>query len=199
LLTHADSERILCGLVRSFFSGVTFDVDEAAAAARRERTLPPEPKSASSADDAADEDDESDDEGSASGPAGKRKRRRRRGRSETSSGSSAAAPLAVEDSPAPVASDDALTDGLLEDAPPVLEDMTTLYFNVGKRDGLEPRDLATLLVDTCGLGAEDIGRVRVKDRHTFVGVPTERADAVISSLQGQSIKNRALQVERARS
>jgi hypothetical protein len=40
--------------------------------------------------------------------------------------------------------------------------------------------------------------VRVKERHTFVGVPTERVDFVISSLAGHTIKNRALHVERAR-
>ena len=204
LLTHPDSERILCGLVRSFFSGVTFDVDEAAAAARRERTITPSLKSTSPGA-AGDEptEDGGEDEGPANARSGKRKRRRRRnGRAETAtSGAGSAAAeesSAAEESPAPEDEEPAL-EAVLDEPPPVPEDMTTLYFNVGKRDGLEPRDLATLLVNTCGLGAEDIGRVRVKDRHTFVGVPTERADAVISSLQGQSIKNRALQVERARS
>jgi len=202
LLTHPDSERILCGLVRSFFSGVTFDVDEAAAAARRERTVAPTMKSTSPGA-AGDEptEDGGEDEGAASAPSGKRKRRRRRnGRAETAGAGPTAAEesSAVEESPPPEDEEPPL-EAVLDEPPPVPEDMTTLYFNVGKRDGLEPRDLATLLVNTCGLGAEDIGRVRVKDRHTFVGVPTERADAVISSLQGQSIKNRALQVERARS
>src|SRR5690348_18115377 len=37
LLTHPDAERLLSGLVRSFFEGTTGDVDELAAAARRER------------------------------------------------------------------------------------------------------------------------------------------------------------------
>jgi ATP-dependent RNA helicase DeaD len=198
LLTHPDSERILSGLVRSFFSGVTFDVDEAAAAARRERTITPVPKAAG-ADEAFDEEGEED--APSAGAPGKRKRRRRKGRSDGSAGEPAnltVTSAAADDAPPHMEDDEPISEGLLDEPPPVLEDMTTLYFNVGKRDGLEPRDLATLLVNTCGLGAEDIGRVRVKDRHTFVGVPTERADAVISSLQGQSIKNRALQVERAR-
>ncbi len=202
LLTHPDAERILCGLVRSFFSGVTFDVDEAAAAARRERAPTPVPKDASVAADDHGE-DEGDDEGTAGAASGKRKRRRRRGgRAEASA--SPAGPVtadagAVAEEPPPPADEEPVSEALLDEPPPMPDDMTTLYFNVGKRDGLEPRDLASLLVNTCGLGAEDIGRVRVKDRHTFVGVPTEHADAVISSLTGQSIKNRALQVERARS
>jgi ATP-dependent RNA helicase DeaD len=196
LLTHADMERVLCGLVRSFFAGMSGDVDEAAAAARRERTLPPAaPETTSDAEES--EEVEVEVEAAAEGSS-KRKRKRRRGRGEGSALEVAVAPALGEESPAEALEAVAEDEALAEPAPPALEDMTTLYFNVGKRDGLEPRDLASLLVSTCGLEAEDIGRVRVKDRHTFVGVPTERADFVISSLQGQSIKNRALQVERAR-
>jgi hypothetical protein len=44
--------------------------------------------------------------------------------------------------------------------------------------------LTSLLSNSCELSGDDIGRVRVKERHTFVGVPTERVDFVISSLQG---------------
>jgi len=77
--------------------------------------------------------------------------------------------------------------------------MVTLYFNVGKRDGLEAKDLAELLTSACELGNEDIGRVRVKERHTFVGVPTERADSIIAVLEGQLVRSRALHVERAKS
>src|SRR5690606_10597255 len=86
----------------------------------------------------------------------------------------------------------------IPEARPELPDMTTLYLNVGKRDGLEANDLTALLASACELGSDDIGRVRVKDRHPFVGVPTERVDFVISSLAGHTIKNRALHVERAR-
>jgi ATP-dependent RNA helicase DeaD len=192
LLTHADAERVLCGLVRSFFAGMSGNVDDAAAAARRERTVVTEAPAHPSEESA--EPEESTTNGGDAG--GRRKKKRRRGRSE---GSAEPAPveLAEEVSSSPETEEPSSEPP--EDAPPpALEDMTTLYFNVGKRDGLEPRDLASLLVGSCGLGAEDIGRVRVKDRHTFVGVPTDRADFVISSLQGQSIKNRALQVERAR-
>ena len=33
------------------------------------------------------------------------------------------------------------------------------------------------------LAMNDIGRVRVKERHTFVGVPSERADSIITALE----------------
>jgi ATP-dependent RNA helicase DeaD len=211
LLTHPDAERLLAGLVRSFFAGQAGDVDELAAAARRDRppavVLTPAAASEPEDEDATDA-AEADGEPGAAG--GKRKRRRRRGgRGEAvnpAAAEAAAILAAAQPVPQPASSveaaprepsDEPPLDALAE-APPSLEDMTVLYFNVGRRDGLEPMDLANLLSSSCGLGADDIGRVRVKERHTFVGVPTERVEFVISSLQGHTIKNRQLQVERAR-
>jgi ATP-dependent RNA helicase DeaD len=211
LLTHADAERVLTGLVRSFFSSVTSygavdprasDLDEVAAAARRERSeYPPAPRARPQHEAPLEADEDSDtlveaggedpDAGEAAQGEGKRRRRRRRGRGE--------APLqaaeAVRPEPDPEPEPEP---GLPEEAPPELENMVTLYFNVGKRDGLEAKDLAALLTTNSDLGQDDIGRVRVKERHTFVGVPTERADAIISALEGQLVRNRALHVERAR-
>ncbi|HEY6877517.1 MAG TPA: DEAD/DEAH box helicase [Polyangiales bacterium] len=210
LLTHADAERVLAGLVRSFFSSVlgygspgegarSSDLDEAAAAARRERSEFPAALKAEPLEDSdvAVETAESSD--SAQGE-GRRRKRRRRGRGNANTEGAPEEldeqlPLsaAVELDPEPV-----LEGGLPEEPSPELENMVTLYFNVGKRDGLEAKDLAQLLTTNSDLGNDDIGRVRVKERHTFVGVPSERAEAIISALEGQLVRNRALHVERAR-
>lgn len=206
LLTHADAERVLSGLVRSFFTSVTFDVDEAAAAARRERSVAPasalDPSQLDPAlvDSAVLEREPDGDEAELSnGDAGKRKRRRRRGR-EGREASGREQPDTTGDLPSSSGAREANIElpELTDEPQPELENMITLYFNVGKRDGLEPKDLASLLTDTCDLDLEDIGRVRVKERHTFVGVPSERADAVIGALEGQLVRSRALHVERAR-
>jgi len=196
LLTHPDAERVLSGLVRSFFESVSFDVDEAAAAARRERSLPPPPPIE---EPELEEPAELEVRGSELEPAvdgGRRKRRRRRGREGQPD--SLAAPALLDEPPEPLPEVDSYSNALPEEPPPELENMITLYFNVGKRDGLEAKDLASLLTSACELGVEDIGRVRVKDRHTFVGVPSERAEAIITSLEGQMVRSRSLHVERAR-
>ncbi len=170
LLTHPDAERVLCGLTRAFFTGVP------------ER----------STDDSRGESDEpeSGDDGEASGA---RRKRRRKSRTQLAAEAPEERPEpkppAIDVAPAPI-EDLAVS--------PDLENMTTLYLNVGRRDGLEPAEVSTLLTATCGLATDDIGRVRVRERHTFVGVPSERVDEVITSLAGQNLRNRALQVERAR-
>jgi ATP-dependent RNA helicase DeaD len=245
LLTHADAERVLTGLVRSFFASVATDLDETAAATRRERaSVPPpaalpepersarepsyrrpraeEPRAAPVRHEAvrarADEpraapahrepvraapDEELEEEGAetltevAGEPAGRRRRRKRRGASGEAQAIDGAEPQQqVVMQPTVAAEVEAAL--LPEEPSPELENIVTLYFNVGKRDGLEARDLADLLTTTCELGNEDIGRVRVKERHTFVGVPTERADGIIEALEGQLIRSRSLHVERAK-
>jgi ATP-dependent RNA helicase DeaD len=262
LKTHPDADRVLSGMVRSFFATLSGDVDESAAAARRERsTSAPEAARGEPPARAAARNDRAAARGTAqaeaapsrtgagetsegaeggeveaaqanSGSPRKRRRRRNRGRDGSGANAMPAAEDAALDEPDPA--ETPRPDAALEAAPraepqaraprdaeargparehgapetrgevdvpdarPELPDMTTLYLNVGKRDGLEANDLAALLAAACELGSDDIGRVRVKDRHTFVGVPTERVEFVISSLAGHTIKNRALHVERAR-
>ncbi|MBK8173569.1 MAG: DEAD/DEAH box helicase [Sandaracinaceae bacterium] len=68
----------------------------------------------------------------------------------------------------------------------------SLYLNVGRRDGVRVGDLSRFLRDTSGLPAEEIGRIRMRDKHTFVAVPKEKVDAVLESLRGKSYNDRAL-------
>jgi ATP-dependent RNA helicase DeaD len=217
LKTHPHADRVLAGMVGSFFASLDGDVDESAAAARRERGVaaPAAPASASSA---VDQDDAGDLSSTPNGQGGNKRRKRRRNRSrdgfagdDVSDETTAREPEAEPRSPEPArfaaepqaaprkAAEPSETGG--EDVPearPELPDMTTLYLNVGKRDGLEGHDVSALLESAAQLGNDDIGRVRIKERHTFVSVPSERTEFVISALTGLTIKDRALHVERAR-
>ena len=47
--------------------------------------------------------------------------------------------------------------------------------NIGKRDGARAGALSRLLRDQCGLEREQIGRIRVRDKHTFIEVEPARA------------------------
>jgi len=179
LLTHPDAERVLCGLTRAFLAG------------------PPAPQPQEPIARAEDDEKDGDSEREGGDAPGKRRRRGRKGgRAEAAPVEAAPEPEAAPAALAPIDAEGAANEDLV--VSPELENMTTLYLNVGRRDGLEPTDVSTLLNASCGLGTDDIGRVRVRERHTFVGVPTERVDGVIAALAGQNLRNRALQVERAR-
>jgi ATP-dependent RNA helicase DeaD len=214
LKTHPQADTVLAGMVASFFASLSGDVDESAGAARRERGAAPvkveEPERS--------ETEEANEQGAVAngqGASKRRKRRRSRGRegqiTETDDGEEGTP--AAEPTPAPLPAPfssaarspaeplDETNEPVGEEVPearPELPDMTTLYLNVGKRDGLEGQDVSALLSSAAQLGTDDIGRVRIKERHTFVSVPSERTEFVISALSGLTIRNRALHVERAR-
>ena len=59
-------------------------------------------------------------------------------------------------------------------------------------------DLTRFLIDTAGIDAALLRRVRVKDKHAFVEVPEADADAVIAKIGATTWGERAVQAERAR-
>jgi ATP-dependent RNA helicase DeaD len=76
--------------------------------------------------------------------------------------------------------------------------MATLYLGVGRRDNVRPGEIARFLREQAALEREEIGRIRIRDKHTFVGVPTEKIAAVAAALNGQTFFDRALLAEPAR-
>ena len=73
-----------------------------------------------------------------------------------------------------------------------------LYLNLGKRDGLRVPEVVRLLRENCELARGQIGRVRVRDRYTFVDVPEGRLEGIIETLSGQVVHDKPLAPERAK-
>jgi ATP-dependent RNA helicase DeaD len=76
---------------------------------------------------------------------------------------------------------------------------TTLYVNVGRRDELKASELGRMLRDRTGLKRKEIGRIRVRDKHSLVDVPEHRAHDVIESMAGAVLGDRELELELAKS
>ncbi len=75
----------------------------------------------------------------------------------------------------------------------------TLYVNVGRRHELKASELGRLLRDRTGLKRKEIGRIRVRDKHSLVDVPEDRAQDVIESMAGAVLHDRELELELAES
>jgi ATP-dependent RNA helicase DeaD len=73
-----------------------------------------------------------------------------------------------------------------------------LFVNVGRREGLRSSDLQRLL-GSKGVDAEDTGRIRVRDRNSFVSVRKEAVERAISALTGEAFGGRVVVAEVARS
>ena len=56
-----------------------------------------------------------------------------------------------------------------------------------------------MLRDRTGLKRKEIGRIRVRDKHSLVDVPEDRAQDIIESMAGAVLGDRELELELAES
>jgi ATP-dependent RNA helicase DeaD len=204
LLTHPDAERIVGGLVRTFFGGSAEEVDDQAAAARRGRGPAqidqPEPAPARRL-------------GRGAGSRGERpplqSEREPRREQKHESGSTPREPREAREprrdaprerarrpDPAPRAAQsdqDSAAFAPGDGAPAAL-----LLLDVGRQDGVRVGEIAHLMRDVGGLERADVGRIRVREHHTFVEVPDEKLDHALEKLRGHTVYQKALSPERAK-
>jgi ATP-dependent RNA helicase DeaD len=81
-----------------------------------------------------------------------------------------------------------------DEAPP---GFVQLFVNVGKREGVRGDDLQKLLSEK-GIPEADAGRIRVRDRMSFVAVKKEVVEKVIGALNGLVLGGRTVVAELAR-
>jgi ATP-dependent RNA helicase DeaD len=60
---------------------------------------------------------------------------------------------------------------------------TRLWISAGEENGIEIPDIVALIQGETGLSAEIIGRVDIRERHTFVEVASEHAAGVVAKLK----------------
>jgi ATP-dependent RNA helicase DeaD len=97
----------------------------------------------------------------------------------------------------------------IEDAPTATEpgehadrpagDRTTVFLNIGRRDGLRPSDLQRMLSELAGIPESETSDIRIRDRITFVTVRRDLGERVIHALVGQTFAGRTISAEPARS
>jgi hypothetical protein len=71
------------------------------------------------------------------------------------------------------------------------------FVNVGREDGIRTSDLHEAL-STAGVSQDDTAYVRIRQRHTFIGVRQGLLDQVVSGLSGQTIAQRSVEAQPAR-
>ena len=219
LLTHPDAERLLGGMLSSFF-GTRPEIDEQAAAARRERKPDPmpepedtkakkprqkkprseKPRSEKPREEKPREEKPREEKPREAKPR-EEKPREEKPREEKPR---AEKPRAEKrDSDRPARSDSDRDDE--QRRPPKndgqdfeRDDDVYLYINLGRRDGIRPGELVRLLATECDLDRDDVGRIRIRDRHSFVGVPRDLVDEIVEQLAGQESHDKELVVELAR-
>jgi hypothetical protein len=64
--------------------------------------------------------------------------------------------------------------------------------NLGRRDGVRPRHVKTVLADA-GVHPDHVGQVSVRDRCTFVEVEPSEIDACLEALNAATIEGKPVQ------
>jgi ATP-dependent RNA helicase DeaD len=77
------------------------------------------------------------------------------------------------------------------------EGFLQLFINVGRREGVQARDLQKILSDK-GVGDVSAAGIRVRDRAAFVRVRKELFDRAVAALSGEVIGGRTVVAELAR-
>ncbi len=76
-------------------------------------------------------------------------------------------------------------------------DFAQIFVSVGRRDGATPGDFVRILEDR-GIEKKDTGRIRIRDRNTFVSVRKDAIGRAVEALAGQTIGGRTVVAEPAK-
>jgi ATP-dependent RNA helicase DeaD len=203
VLTHDDAERIVAGLLRDHLGARGGDAATDAAEARRSRNPPAEdataPAPAAHAKPAhtsrAERTEKPGRAERTERPGGAESRRSRGSRPRT-------APEELPDLPGVTISEatppgEARSGASSPDPDSSEGEFLQLFINVGRREGLEARDLQKILSDK-GLGEVSSSGIRVRDRAAFVRVRRDLFDRAVAALSGEVIGGRTVVAELAR-
>jgi ATP-dependent RNA helicase DeaD len=73
-----------------------------------------------------------------------------------------------------------------------------LIVGAGRREGIEPADVVSAVVDNTHLENDDVRNVKVLERFSFVEVPADRAEDVAKAVSGTQARGAELNVEVAK-
>jgi ATP-dependent RNA helicase DeaD len=76
--------------------------------------------------------------------------------------------------------------------------MVRLFMTIGRKDSVSSADLVRTLVDETGIPANSIGNINIYETFSFIEVPEDWANYVISCLHRQTVRGRRISVEPAR-
>lgn len=69
--------------------------------------------------------------------------------------------------------------------------------NLGEEMGVTPLDVVNTIAGETGLPGKVVGKVDVRERHLFVDVAAEHANAILAKLNRASVKGHKVKVKAA--
>ncbi|MBC5991521.1 DEAD/DEAH box helicase [Pontibacter cellulosilyticus] len=87
-----------------------------------------------------------------------------------------------------------LTAKTIETAPSSQQAFATLHIGGGRKDRISPRDIVGALIAEAGLKADQIGKIEIQDRMSYVAVPENQSKSIAAKLSEGKIKGRKYKV-----
>ncbi|EMB31846.1 hypothetical protein HMPREF9725_00968 [Treponema denticola H1-T] len=78
------------------------------------------------------------------------------------------------------------------------EESTSLFIGVGRKRGIFPKDIITLLIQGAGISREHIDDIRILDNYCFVQVMQDEAETIIEKLNNSYYRGKNLTVSHSR-
>ena len=75
------------------------------------------------------------------------------------------------------------------------DDQTRLHINVGEEMGVVPIDIVNSIAGETGLPGNVVGKVDIRERHAFVDVAAEHANAILAKLNRAQIKGNKVKIK----
>lgn len=76
---------------------------------------------------------------------------------------------------------------------------TKLFLSLGKKDKIMAKDIVGSFSANTAITGEEIGKINVLDHYTFVEIPNEYLEEVLSGMKGRTIKGKEVKIEIANS
>jgi len=73
-----------------------------------------------------------------------------------------------------------------------------IFVNLGRRDGVSASDFQRVLTDVAEISRAETGKIRVRDRSSFVSVKRELLDKAVAALNGATFSGKVAQAQPAR-
>jgi ATP-dependent RNA helicase DeaD len=80
---------------------------------------------------------------------------------------------------------------------PPAADYTRLHMNLGEQMGVVPIDIVNAIAGETGLPGKVVGKVDIREKHLFVDVLTENANAILAKLNRTEIKGHKVKIKAA--
>lgn len=77
------------------------------------------------------------------------------------------------------------------------EEAKVLFFSIGRKRGVSPKDIITLIMQNTSVPREHIGEIKLLDNYCFVQIMKENAESVIAGLNNSRYRGRPLSVSYA--